>query len=167
MTAFDVAMLILRVGIGLVILAHGVNHARGRDRTTKWFGSIGFRSPGMQWFFSTATEIGVGVLLVVGALGQVLIQRTTVILQSKIHFGLLCPVFQFVYLIAGELDRQGYLFLETVVDFPVTEAEVVDDAGDVQVEFPNIGKPVMGFGEFRIIGDGVGIVRQALRRWWP
>jgi putative oxidoreductase len=68
MTAFDVAMLILRVGIGLVILAHGVNHARGRDRTTKWFGSIGFRSPGMQWFFSTATEIGVGVLLVVGAL---------------------------------------------------------------------------------------------------
>lgn len=68
MTAFDVAMLLLRVGVGLVILAHGVNHARGRERTTAWFGSIGFRSPGMQWFFSTATELGVGVLLVAGAL---------------------------------------------------------------------------------------------------
>ncbi len=68
MTAFDVAMLILRVGIGLVILAHGVNHAQGRERTTAWFGSIGFRNPGMQWFFSTVTEIGVGVLLVAGAL---------------------------------------------------------------------------------------------------
>ncbi len=66
--AFDVAMLILRIGVGLVILAHGVNHARGRERTTAWFGSIGFRSPGMQWFFSTATELAVGVLLVAGLL---------------------------------------------------------------------------------------------------
>lgn len=66
MTAFDAAMLILRVGIGLVILAHGINHAGGRERTTKWFGSIGFRSPGMQWFFSTATEIGVGLFLIAG-----------------------------------------------------------------------------------------------------
>ncbi len=65
---FDAAMLILRVGVGLVILAHGVNHARGRARTTKWFGSIGFRSPGLQWFFSTTTELAVGVLLVLGLL---------------------------------------------------------------------------------------------------
>ena len=68
MTALDAAMLILRVGVGLVILAHGVNHARGRERTTKWFGSIGFRRPELQWFFSTATELGVGVLLIAGAL---------------------------------------------------------------------------------------------------
>ncbi len=64
----DIAMLILRVGIGLVILAHGVNHARGRERTTAWFGSIGFRSPGMQWLSSTLTEIGVGSLLIAGLL---------------------------------------------------------------------------------------------------
>jgi len=65
---FDIAMLILRIGVGLVILAHGVNHARGRERTTNWFASIGFRQPAMQWFFSTATEIAVAVLLIIGLL---------------------------------------------------------------------------------------------------
>ena len=48
------------------MLAHGVKHARGRAKTSKWFGSIGFKSPDLQWFASTATEIGVGVLLIVG-----------------------------------------------------------------------------------------------------
>ena len=67
-TEFDIAMLILRVGVGGVILAHGVKHARGRTKTSNWFGSIGFRQPELQWFFSTATEIGVGVLLIAGAL---------------------------------------------------------------------------------------------------
>ncbi len=64
----DFALLVLRVGIGLVFLAHGINHARGRERTTAWFGSIGFRKPEMQWFMSTATEIGVAVLLILGLL---------------------------------------------------------------------------------------------------
>lgn len=68
LTTFAFAMLILRVGAGLVILAHGVNHARGRERTTNWFHGIGFRQPGLQWFFSTSTELAVGVLLVLGLL---------------------------------------------------------------------------------------------------
>ena len=64
----DVALLIIRVAVGLVLLAHGVKHARGREKTTAWFGSIGFRQPGMQWMASSASEIGIGLLLVVGAL---------------------------------------------------------------------------------------------------
>ena len=64
----DIALLILRVALGLVFVAHGVKHARGREKTSNWFGSIGFRQPQMQWFASSATEIGVGVLLVAGAL---------------------------------------------------------------------------------------------------
>jgi putative oxidoreductase len=47
-------------------LAHGVKHARGRVKTTNWFESVGFRQPELQWFASTATEIGVGVLLIFG-----------------------------------------------------------------------------------------------------
>ncbi|NOX23723.1 MAG: DoxX family protein [Actinobacteria bacterium] len=70
MTSFDAAMLILRVGVGLVILAHGVNHARGREKTTNWFGGMGFRQAGLQWFFSTTVEIGVGVFLIVGLLNS-------------------------------------------------------------------------------------------------
>ena len=68
MDNFDWAMLLLRVGTGLIILAHGVNHARGRQRTTDWFGSIGFRNAPLQWFASTASEIVVGALLILGLL---------------------------------------------------------------------------------------------------
>jgi len=66
----DYALLIIRVAVGLVLLAHGIKHARGREKTTAWFGSIGFRQAGMQWFASSAAEIGVGVLLVVGLITQ-------------------------------------------------------------------------------------------------
>ncbi len=67
-TAFDMAMLVLRVVLGIVFLAHGVKHARGREKTSNWFGSIGFKQPQLQWLASTATEIGVGVLLILGLL---------------------------------------------------------------------------------------------------
>jgi putative oxidoreductase len=61
-------MLVLRIGAGAVILAHGINHARGRERTTNWFASIGFRQAELQWFASTVTEISVGILLILGLL---------------------------------------------------------------------------------------------------
>jgi putative oxidoreductase len=64
--SIDWAMLVLRGAAGVVMLAHGVKHARGRAKTSKWFGSIGFRMPDLQWLASTATEIGVGVLLIAG-----------------------------------------------------------------------------------------------------
>lgn len=62
----NLALLILRVGLGGVFLAHGVKHAMGREKTTNWFASLGFAAPGFQWFASTATELGVGVLLIIG-----------------------------------------------------------------------------------------------------
>jgi putative oxidoreductase len=64
--AVNVGLLALRVGLGLVFLAHGIKHARGRAKTTAWFAGIGFHSPGMQWLASTATELGVGLLLLAG-----------------------------------------------------------------------------------------------------
>ena len=64
--ATDWALMVLRGVAGTVMLAHGVKHARGRTKTSKWFGSIGFRIPQFQWLASTVTEIGVGVLLIVG-----------------------------------------------------------------------------------------------------
>jgi putative oxidoreductase len=66
MEPYDIAAVILRLALGGIMLAHGVKHARGKTKTSNWFGSIGFKSPDLQWFASTATEIGVGVLLIVG-----------------------------------------------------------------------------------------------------
>ncbi len=68
--AFNLAMLILRVGLGVVFLAHGIKHARGREKTTNWFAWLGFRQAPLQWLMSTATEIGAGLLLILGLLNS-------------------------------------------------------------------------------------------------
>ena len=64
----SIALLALRLVVGGVFVAHGVKHALGREKTTRWFASLGFKAPGLQWLMSTATEIGAGTLLVVGLL---------------------------------------------------------------------------------------------------
>lgn len=68
MTELDLGLFLLRAWIGVVMLAHGVKHLRGREKTTNWLASIGYKSPGLNWLAMTATEIGVGVLLIVGLL---------------------------------------------------------------------------------------------------
>jgi putative oxidoreductase len=64
----DAALLILRLALGAVLLAHGVKHLRNREGTTKWTASMGFSSPDLQWFFMSFVEIGVGLSLVFGLL---------------------------------------------------------------------------------------------------
>ena len=66
--AINAALFIIRIGVGVIFLAHGIKHARGRVKTSNWFASIGFKKADLQWLASTATEIGVGVLLIVGLL---------------------------------------------------------------------------------------------------
>ncbi|NND01985.1 MAG: DoxX family protein [Acidimicrobiia bacterium] len=68
MTEMDLALMVLRAWIGVVMLAHGVKHLRGREKTTNWLASIGYKNPGLNWFAMTATEIGVGGLLIAGLL---------------------------------------------------------------------------------------------------
>jgi putative oxidoreductase len=71
MTEIDTALLVLRVWLGTVMLAHGVRHYRGRARTTKWLASMGFTGAPLQWIAMTTTEIGAGVLLVAGLLTSI------------------------------------------------------------------------------------------------
>lgn len=68
MTEMDLALFLLRAWVGIVMLAHGVKHLRGREKTTGWLESIGFRQAPLQWFAMSATEIGVGALLIMGLL---------------------------------------------------------------------------------------------------
>jgi putative oxidoreductase len=67
----DIAMLILRIWAGLVFIAHGINHGRTLEGTANWFESKGFRQPRLNAFVSSASEIAIGVALILGLLTSV------------------------------------------------------------------------------------------------
>jgi putative oxidoreductase len=69
--AIDLALLILRCGVGAVMLAHGINHIVGGGRipgVASWFASLGMRQPVLQAWLASLTEVGAGALLVLGLL---------------------------------------------------------------------------------------------------
>jgi putative oxidoreductase len=71
MHPLDVTALLLRAIVGITMLAHGYNHAFGGGRiagTTRWFASIGMRPAWVHALLATVTELGCGVLLLVGLL---------------------------------------------------------------------------------------------------
>jgi len=62
------ALLILRSVLGLIFVIHGIKHFINRSKTISWTRSIGFERPGVQWFFMTFAEIGIGLGLLAGFL---------------------------------------------------------------------------------------------------
>jgi putative oxidoreductase len=66
-----VALLLVRVVVGVTMIAHGLNHWRGGGRiegTARWFSGLGLRYGRLQAWLSVLTEIGAGLLLMVGLL---------------------------------------------------------------------------------------------------
>src|SRR5580700_5040467 len=71
MDSVDIAALVLRLVVGGTMIAHGWNHAFGGGRlpgTARWFESIGIRPGRVHALFATVTELGAGMLLVLGLL---------------------------------------------------------------------------------------------------
>ncbi|HEY8482227.1 MAG TPA: DoxX family protein [Spirillospora sp.] len=67
----DIASLLLRISVGGTLVAHGWNHAFGGGRiegTAGWFASMGLRPGRLHALLATGTELGAGVLLVLGLL---------------------------------------------------------------------------------------------------
>jgi putative oxidoreductase len=65
----DYASLFLRAPLGITMLAHGYNHAFGGGKlpgTARWFESIGIRPGRVHALLATLTELGAGVLLILG-----------------------------------------------------------------------------------------------------
>jgi putative oxidoreductase len=74
MSAVDLALLIVRVAVGVIMVAHGLNHWRGGGKiagTAGWFSSLGLRYGVLQAWTSVLVEIGSGVLLVLGLITPV------------------------------------------------------------------------------------------------
>ena len=71
MEAISIASLLMRVTLGVTMLAHGWNHVWGGGKiagTARWFKSIGFKQERLQAWLASITELGAGVLLLVGLL---------------------------------------------------------------------------------------------------
>lgn len=70
--ATDVALLVLRIGLGLTLAAHGYNKFFGGGRipgTARWFDSMGMKPNGtIHAVLAASTEVGSGLLLAAGLL---------------------------------------------------------------------------------------------------
>lgn len=72
--AIALSLLILRVVLGVVFLAHGYNHIFGGGKiagTARWFESLGMRPGILHAWTASVTELGAGVLLICGLLTPV------------------------------------------------------------------------------------------------
>jgi putative oxidoreductase len=71
MSEIDVALLIIRLVLGLTLVVHGLNHLYGGGRipgTARWFESLGLRPGIVHAWLSTATELAAGAGLALGLL---------------------------------------------------------------------------------------------------
>lgn len=69
--AIDLALFLLRLGVGAVMLAHGIRHVFGGGKiggTARWFGGMGMKAPLLQAWLASLTEVAAGVSLVLGLL---------------------------------------------------------------------------------------------------
>lgn len=64
----DAVLLMVRLWLGVVMLAHGVHHARSIEGTTNWCASKGFRNPRMAAIASAVGELAIGAGMAVGLL---------------------------------------------------------------------------------------------------
>lgn len=71
MSAVDLGLLVLRVTVGVVFLAHGFNHIFGGGKiagTGRWFDSLGMHPGRLHAWVASVTEVGSGALLLTGLL---------------------------------------------------------------------------------------------------
>ena len=89
-----IALAILRVGIGVIFVAHGWQkfHMMGHAGVTGFFTQLGIPMPGISAWLVTALELGGGILLILGAFTRLIalglaIDMLVAILTYHIHNG--------------------------------------------------------------------------------
>lgn len=105
----DLALLTLRTWLGVVMLAHGINHGRNLAGTAKWFASKGFRYARLNAAASAGGEIAVGLALIAGLLTSV--ASAGVIAIMVVAFG---AIHRFAGFFVFARPDEGYEFVVTV-----------------------------------------------------
>jgi putative oxidoreductase len=68
-SAADASILVFRIALGIVFLAHGYHHIFGGGKiagTARWFETLGMRPGVLHAWTASLTELGAGTLLVLG-----------------------------------------------------------------------------------------------------
>jgi putative oxidoreductase len=117
MNQADAVALLLRLVLGVVMIAHGCNHWRGGGRiagTARWFTGLGLTHGTLQAWLSVVTEIGAGVLLLAGLLTPL---ACAAVISVMLVAGLLAhrPHGFFVF-------REGYEYVLTLAVVAVSVA---------------------------------------------
>lgn len=78
----DVALAVVRIWLGVVLLAHGYHHARSLPGTRRWFAAKGFRHPRVNAFMSAVGELAIGAALVSGIFTSVAAAGTVALMVT-------------------------------------------------------------------------------------
>lgn len=109
MNATDLALLILRAWLGVVMLAHGINHGRNINGTASWFASKGFKNARLNALASTGAEIAIGLGLASGLLTS--IAAAGVIATMTVAFG---SIHRFAGFFVFRRPDEGYEYVATM-----------------------------------------------------
>ncbi|MBM4569090.1 DoxX family membrane protein [Rhodococcus hoagii] len=74
MTSIDISLLLVRLVMGGVLVAHGINKAtgpRGFGGTAEWFKALGLEPAGVHARIAALSETGAGLMLALGLLTSV------------------------------------------------------------------------------------------------
>lgn len=93
----DVALLLLRLALGSVFLAHGIQKLTEIEGTIGFFGSIGF-APWIAWFVAIV-ETTTGILMITGLMTNIAAWLMVIILAVAIVK---------VHLVNGFIGKSGY-----------------------------------------------------------
>lgn len=160
MTEIDFALLLLRVWAGVVMLAHGINHARSLEGTGKWFEDVGFRAPKLNALLSAGAEIAIGVGLIVGLLTSVAaaaLAATMLVAFWSIH--------RFVGFFVFKRPTEGYEFVVTLV--VVAVAIAILGPGSVSIDSAvGIADDLDGMTGALIVGLGLLAGAGQLATFW-
>jgi putative oxidoreductase len=109
MNPADTALLILRLWLGFVMLAHGINHARSIDGTASWFESKGFRQPRLNAQASAAGELAIGLGIASGLLTS--FAAAGLIATTTVAFG---SIHRFAGFFVFKRPDEGYEYVATL-----------------------------------------------------
>lgn len=160
MEPIDVALLVVRGWVGVVMIAHGVNHGRSLQGTARWFASTGFRQAKTNAFISSAAEVALGLALIAGILTPVAgagVVATMFVAFWSIH--------RFAGFFVFHRPDEGYEYVATIAVVMLALAMIGPGALSVDAEL-GIADTLNGWTGAAIVGVGLVAGAGQLALFW-